>query len=77
MSNERLNSLTLINMHKDVRNDHAEIATKYLQAPAIPLLVNEQDDPEIDFELMNDPGVHEYVGEQQGVQDFMDMLNEE
>ena len=49
----------LINMHKDVRIDHEEIATKYLRGPAIPPQVNEQNDPEIDLEQMNDPGIHE------------------
>ena len=76
MSNERLNSLTLINMHKDVRIDHQEIAMKYLRAPAFPLLQDDQNDPEIDLEIMDDPEVDENEPEQPGIQDFMGMLNE-
>ena len=55
MSNERSNSLTSINMHKNVRIDHQEIAMKYLRAPALPLLQDDQNDPEIDPEIMDDP----------------------
>ena len=76
MSNERLNSLTSINMHKDVRIDHQEIAMKYLRAPTFPLLQDDQNDPEIDLKIMDDPEVDENEPKQPGIQDFMGMLNE-
>ena len=78
MTNDRLNGLTLINMHKDVRINHNEIANKYIQTPALLLPITDEHDAELDLELMDDPAVEEYQGEEQNnFQDFMDMLNEE
>ena len=60
MTNERLNSLILINIHKDVRINHEDIAKKYLQSPAIRLSATHEDNAELDLELMDDPEVEEH-----------------
>ena len=76
MSKERLNSLTLNNMHKDVLIDHAEIAKKYLQSPAEPLPLDDHNDPQIDLEMMDDLEVREQDQGPRDMEAYMDMLNE-
>ena len=76
MSNERLNSLTLINMHKDVLIDHALIAMTYLRSPALPLPLDDNNVPEIDLEIMDDPAVIEHEEGPRDMEAFMDLLNE-
>ena len=76
MSKERLNSLTLNNMHEDVLINHAEIAKKYLQSPAEQLPLDDHNDPEIDLEMMDDLEVREQDQGPRDMEAYMDMLNE-
>lgn len=60
MTNERLNGLTIVNIHKDVRIDHDVIAENYLAKPVRELPVVEQENHEMELDAMVDQAVHEY-----------------